>query len=292
MAAPVYNVSGKVALITGAARGIGWETARLLHARGASVALLDLDEDETQAAAERIGSERTLAVTADVTDADAMESAVETVVERFGGLDIAVANAGIAPPTATMRVIDPDAFERCVEIDLLGVWRTVRPALPHVVERRGHIVVVASVYAFFNGVLNASYALSKAGVESLGRSLRVELVPHGASASVAYFGFIDTKMVQDAFEDPVAKKFEDSQPKLFTRRLHPSAAGEAIVDGIERRKARIIAPKWWAAWSSLRGILNPLFDARALKDARVQEAVQEGDREERRAAAKSGLPAP
>jgi NAD(P)-dependent dehydrogenase (short-subunit alcohol dehydrogenase family) len=292
MAAPTYNVSGKVALVTGAARGIGWETARLLHARGASVALLDLDEEATQAAAERIGAERTLAIAADVTDADAMESAVETIVEDFGGLDIAVANAGIAPPTATMRVIDRDAFERTVEIDLLGVWRTVRPALRQIVARRGHIVVVASVYAFFNGVLNASYAMSKAGVESLGRSLRVELVPHGASASVAYFGFIDTKMVQDAFEDPVAKKFEDSQPKLFLRRLPPSAAGEAIVNGIERRKPRIIAPRWWSAWSVLRGIVNPLFDARAERDERVLEAVNEGDREERRAAQHSGLPAP
>ena len=291
-AAPIYSVQGKVALVTGAARGIGWETARLLHARGASVTLLDLDEDAMHAAAERIGSERTLAIAADVTDADAMESAVDTTVEHFGGLDIVVANAGVAPPTATMRVIDPEAFERTVEIDLLGVWRTVRPALPPVVERRGHIVVVASVYAFFNGVLNASYAASKAGVESLGRSLRVELAPRGASASVAYFGFIDTRMVRDAFEDPVAKKFEDSQPKLFTRRLPPSAAGEAIVNGIERRAPRIIAPRWWAAWSVLRGLLNPLFDARAERDARMIEAVTEGDREERAAAPRSGLPAP
>jgi NAD(P)-dependent dehydrogenase (short-subunit alcohol dehydrogenase family) len=282
MADPSYSVRGKVALVTGAERGIGWETARLLHSRGASVALVDLDEDAAGEAAERIaGDGRVIGIGADVTDRDAMESAVEATVEAFGGLDIVVANAGIAPPTATMRVIDEDAFERTVEVDLLGVWRTVRAALPSVVERRGHVVVVASVYAFFNGVLNASYAMSKAGVEQLGRALRVELAPHGASASVAYFGFIDTRMVQDAFADTIARSLEENQPKFMLRRLPPSAAGEAIVDGIERRKPRIIAPKWWAVWSVLRGILNPIFDFRAERDARLQETVREGDNPDR-----------
>jgi NAD(P)-dependent dehydrogenase (short-subunit alcohol dehydrogenase family) len=278
MPAAKFNVSGKVALVTGAERGIGWETARLLHSRGASVALVDLDEEAAKEAAERIaGDGRVIGIGADVTDREAIEAAVQETVEALGGLDIVVANAGVAPPTATMRVIDEDAFERTVEIDLLGVWRTVRAALPPIVERRGHIVVVASVYAFFNGVLNASYAMSKAGVEQLGRALRVELAPHGASASVAYFGYIDTRMVQDAFEDPIAKKLEESQPKWSLRRLPPSAAGEAIVTGIERRAPRIIAPKWWAVWSVLRGVINPLFDARAERDARLQEAVREGD---------------
>src|SRR5205809_7321514 len=120
-----YDVNGKVALVTGAARGIGYETARLLHARGASVALLDLDERETHAAAERIGPERTLGLGVDVTDRGALEDAVATTIESFGGLDIAVANAGIAPPATTMRVIDPDVYERTIEVDLLGVWRMV-----------------------------------------------------------------------------------------------------------------------------------------------------------------------
>jgi NAD(P)-dependent dehydrogenase (short-subunit alcohol dehydrogenase family) len=282
MPAANFSVAGKVALVTGAERGIGWETARLLHSRGASVALVDLDEDAAKEAGERIaGDGRVIGIGADVTDREAIQAAVQETVETFGGLDIVVANAGVAPPTATMRVIDEDAFERTVEIDLLGVWRTVRAALPSIVERRGHVVVVASVYAFFNGVLNASYAMSKAGVEQLGRALRVELAQHGASASVAYFGYIDTRMVQDAFADPIARRLEESQPKWTLRRLPPSAAGEAIVTGIERRAPRIIAPKWWAVWSVLRGIINPLFDARAERDARLQEAVREGDSPDR-----------
>jgi hypothetical protein len=88
-------------------------------------------------------------------------------------------------------------------------------------------------------------------------------------------------MVQDAFADPIARSFEETQPKWMLRRLPPSAAGEAIVTGIERRAPRIIAPKWWAVWSVLRGILNPLFDARAERDARLQEVVREGDSPDR-----------
>ena len=92
-----YDVNGKVALVTGAARGIGYETARLLHARGASVALLDLDERETHAAAERIGPERTLGLGVDVTDRGALEDAVATTIESFGGLD-ALLSAAQMPP--------------------------------------------------------------------------------------------------------------------------------------------------------------------------------------------------
>ncbi|MDX6581084.1 MAG: hypothetical protein QOI10_268 [Solirubrobacterales bacterium] len=241
------------------------------------MALVDLDLEATERSAASIG-ERTLAIAADVTDEAGIEAAVERTVEAFGGLDIAVANAGVAPPPRPMSVVDSDAFERVIEIDLLGVWRTVRPALPQVIERRGHVVVVASVYAFLNGMMATPYAVSKAGVEQLGRALRAELSVHGASASVAYFGFIDTKMVRDAFDDPAAGNLEEMFPKFVSRRLHPSQAGEAIVDGIERRVPRIIRPRWWRAYSVLRGIANPLFDARVERDERFRDAVREGER--------------
>ena len=272
-----YPVADKVALVTGGARGIGFEAAKRLHSRGASVAILDLDLEQARSACEAIGP-RTLAVGADVTDRAALEQAVAEVVERFGGLDIAVANAGIAPPVRPMTVIGSEQFERVIEVDLLGVWRTVSAVLPQVVERRGHVVVVASVYAFMNGVLAAPYAMSKAGVEQLGRSLRGELKIHGASASVAYFGFIDTAMVQDAFEDPVAKQLETMYPEWMLKRLHPSKAGTAIVDGIERRAPRIIRPRWWAVYSVLRGILNPLGDRLMERDERILDAVRLGEK--------------
>jgi NAD(P)-dependent dehydrogenase (short-subunit alcohol dehydrogenase family) len=276
----MYDVRGKVALITGGARGIGFETARQLYERGASVVLVDLVAAEAEAAAARLG-ERALGIAADVTDRDAIAAAVAQTVERFGGLDIAVANAGIAPAAATLRAMDPDVVERVIDVDLLGVWRTVGASLPHVVQRRGHIVVVASVYAFMNGVILAPYAIAKAGVEQLGRALRVELKRHGASASVAYFGFIDTEMVRDGMADPISDTLNDSLPGFARRRLPPSAAGRAIVRGIERRAPRIIRPRWWAVPSVLRGVMNPLLDRYMERDEKLQAGIALGDDEAR-----------
>jgi NAD(P)-dependent dehydrogenase (short-subunit alcohol dehydrogenase family) len=274
--ATTYPASGKVALVTGAARGIGFETARQLHEKGASVAVLDLDREDARRACERIG-ERTLAIDADVTDKKALQLAVAEAVERFGGLDIAVANAGIAPPVRPMTKLGGETFERVVEVDLLGVWRTVDAVLPQIVERRGHVVVVASVYAFVNGVMASPYAAAKAGVEQIGRALRAELRIHGASASTAYFGFIDTDMVRDAFEDPIAKELEEFFPSFMLKRLKPADAGGAIVTGIERRAPRIIAPKWWRAFSVMRGVVNPLLDRRMERDRRVLDAVRDAE---------------
>ena len=229
-----YSLNGKVALVTGAARGIGYETARQMHMRGASVAVLDLDATQAQEAAERIGP-RAIGLAGDVTDEGAMRAAVATVVEKFGGLDVAVANAGIAQKDfATVRGISGEEWERVFEVDLLGVWRTVRAALPEIVKRQGQMVVISSVYAFANGFGNTPYAVAKSGVESLGRALRVELAPHGASATVAYFGWVDTKLVQDAFAQPKAGRVrelvarvaaEAHQPRRGRRRPRPRHRG-------------------------------------------------------------------
>jgi NAD(P)-dependent dehydrogenase (short-subunit alcohol dehydrogenase family) len=275
----VYSVGGKVALVTGAARGIGFETARHLHLRGASVAVVDLDAGQATEAAERIG-ERTIGVGADVTDQGAMMAAVAETVERFGGLDIVVANAGIVQSqVATVRGIGTEEWERVFEVDMLGVWRTVRAALPQIVERRGHVVVTGSIYSFFNGVLNSPYAVAKAGVESLGRSLRAELGPLGASASVAYWGWVDTKMVQDGLSRPHSERLQENTPAWLLRRIQPSEAGAATVRGIEERAPRIFAPRWWRYVSALRGILNPLIDRRLERDPSFRQTLLEVEAE-------------
>jgi NAD(P)-dependent dehydrogenase (short-subunit alcohol dehydrogenase family) len=289
---PEFDLNGKVALVTGAARGIGYETARQLQMRGASVAVLDLDAGEARDAAERIG-ERAIGIGGDVTDEGALRGAVAETVERFGGLDVAVANAGMAQSTmATARAISSEEWERVFEVDMLGVWRTVRAAMPQVVERHGHIVVISSVYAFANGVLNSPYAAAKAGVESLGRSLRVELAPLGASASVAYFGWVDTKLVQDAAEQPRFTRMQERLPAFMRSRIEPDVAGAAVVRGIEERAPRIFAPYWWRIASAFRGILNPLLDRGIERDAPTLEILREVEAEadEQGAAAVSSAP--
>jgi NAD(P)-dependent dehydrogenase (short-subunit alcohol dehydrogenase family) len=276
---PLYDLNGKVALVTGAARGIGYETARQLHMRGASVAVLDLDPEQAREAAERIG-ERAIGIGADVTDHGAMMEAVTEVVERFGGLDVAVANAGIAQSSvATIRGIGAEEWERVFEVDLLGVWRTVRAALPQIVERKGHIVVTGSVYSFANGLFNSPYAVAKAGVESLGRALRAELTPLGASASVAYWGWVDTKLVQDGMARRHSNRIQENVPAWLLKRITPDQAGAATVRGIEERAPRIFAPKWWRYISAMRGLVNPLLDRRMERDAKMIETVRQVETE-------------
>jgi NAD(P)-dependent dehydrogenase (short-subunit alcohol dehydrogenase family) len=120
--------------------------------------------------------------------------------------------------------------------------------------------------------------MSKAAVEQLGRALRAELVQHGASASVAYFGFIDTEMVHRAIdEDPLASEMLSTFPRPLRKRLAPAVAGEAIVRGIERRSPRIIRPRRWIPMSILRGVLGPITDARVERDATAQRLLREID---------------
>jgi NAD(P)-dependent dehydrogenase (short-subunit alcohol dehydrogenase family) len=288
---PAYDLNGKVALITGAARGIGYETARQMHMRGASVTVLDIDAAEAHEAAERIGPQA-IGLATDVTDHSAVMQSVAETVDRFGGLDVVVANAGIAQKQmATVRGIGVEEWERVFEVDMLGVWRTVRAALPQVVERQGHIVVTSSVYAFVNGMLNSPYAVAKSGVESLGRSLRTELTPLGASASVAYFGWVDTKLVQDAVKAN-GDRMQQNLPEFLRKRITPDQAGAAVVRGIEERAPRIFAPKWWRYVSAFRGLINPLLDGRMDSDRRVLATIREVEAEadEQGAAAVSAAP--
>ncbi len=275
---PRYDLAGKVALVTGAARGIGFATARALGKRGASVVVVDLDQAAADRAAAQIHDSKAIGIAADVTDRGALQRAVATTVERFGHLDVVVANAGIASRIATLRATGPESAERVLDVNLMGVFRTVDAALPEIVRTGGHVVVISSIYAFINGVGAIPYAMSKAAVEQLGRALRAELVQHGASASVAYFGFIDTEMVHRAIDqDPLAGQMLTTFPKPLRKRISPDVAGEAIVHGIERRQPRIIRPRRWTAMSILRGIVNPLSDLQLERDARSQALLRELD---------------
>jgi NAD(P)-dependent dehydrogenase (short-subunit alcohol dehydrogenase family) len=273
-----FELTNKVALVTGGARGIGFATAKALIARGASVVIVDLDQAQVERSAGQLHDGRALGLAADVSDRGAMQRAVATAVDRFGALDVVVANAGIASRVATFRAMATESFERVLDVNLMGVWRTVDAALPQVARRRGHIVIVSSIYAFMNGSGAVPYAMSKAAVEQLGRALRVELVQHGASATVAYFGFIDTELVHRAIDgDPQAERLLATLPRTLRKRLAPAVAGEAIARGIERRAPRVIRPRRWAAMSLLRGFVNPLGDAHLERDEKVQTLMREID---------------
>ncbi len=143
-----YEIGGRTVLITGAARGIGAQTAQALHGRGANVALVGLEAQRLEALAAQLG-DRCACFEADVTDPAALERAVAGTVRRFGGLDVAIANAGIHVEGA-LATMDPEKVERVLEVNLLGVWRTDRAVLSHVIERRGYLLNISSLSALVN----------------------------------------------------------------------------------------------------------------------------------------------
>ncbi len=241
--------------------------------------LVDLDREQVEASAEGLG-ERALGLAADVTDQASVEGAIEAAVKRFGKVDVVVANAGIARVGA-IRSIATEDWERVVEVNLFGVWRTVRAGMEQVVANRGQFVIVSSSYAFSNGVLNSAYAAAKAGVEALGRALRAELRPLGASAAVAYFGFIKTEMVRKGFEDPAADRLrKEVVPDFLTRQVPVSEAGGVIIDALERRGPRAIAPTEWKALFYARGLVSPLMDQQFDNDATLMEIILDAERAE------------
>ncbi len=272
-----FEVRGKTAIVTGGARGIGLGCARALAKRGARVVIVDLDQEACNSAATQVSPD-SFGIAADVTDLGSMQQVVAQVAKECGGVDIVIANAGIAQTGVTVRAMSNEVAERVLAVNLHGVYNTAIASLPQIVERRGHIVVTASVYAWVNGVGQAPYAMAKAGVEQLGRALRVELASHGAGASVAYFGFIDTAMVHQALDaDKASDKLTELVPSFLLKRLSPTQAGETVARGIETRKPRIITPRRWAVYSTLRGLVNPLIDSYMVKDAKTQDMVSDLD---------------
>jgi NAD(P)-dependent dehydrogenase (short-subunit alcohol dehydrogenase family) len=259
-----WNLAGRAALITGGGSGIGAELARRLGARGMRLGLIDLDGDALSSVAERVPGAET--VVADVRDAASLRAAVSELAERLGGIDVAVANAGVGVG-GPMRMIGPDSVELTLEINLLGVWRTVHAALPFVLERRGHILLVASGAAFLASPGLGAYGASKAGVEMLGRTLRIELRPHGVTVGVAYFLFLNTPMVTETQESRVVQATKRRAPSFITR-IHPVEPAVArVVGSIEKRSRAVFYPPWLRGVSVARGLLdNPLLD-RALADS-------------------------
>lgn len=278
------NLHGKTVLITGAGSGIGAACAKLFHAQGASVVLVDITPAGITALAGELGEARTLTCVVSVTDSDQLKQVVQDTLKKFGRLDVVFANAGIAcdPPTTVLKM--PEAiFERIIAVNLLGVWRTVRACLPHIVEGKGHILVTASIYAYVNGLGNAPYAMSKAGVEMFGRSLRSELAGTGATAGVLYPGWVTTPISHSAMGGHAiaAALVRIAFPGPFKAPITPEVVAEATIRGVQRRSARIMVPRRWVPIAMLRGIFNPVSDWVIDRHRRIHTLVRELERQKR-----------
>lgn len=255
--------SGKVIAVTGGASGLGLATARELSRRGARVAVIDRDAQAGEAAIAGL-SDAAMAVTADITDAEAMRQAFEQIVARFGALDVVMAGAAISG-WGPVLVSERQAWERTLETNVLGTWRTVHAALPHLIASKGYLLIVSSGMASSPGPAVSAYAASKAALESLGRSLRIELAHHGVAVGVAYYSFLDTPMVDAIEANPAAMRARAAMPAPVRRTYPLGKAVEATVAGIEHRATRIIFPGFLRWGLLLRGFFGPRTDAAALK---------------------------
>ncbi len=272
-----YDINGRTVLITGAARGIGAESARRLHAKGANVALVGLEPERMEAVAAELG-DRARVFEADTTDAGALERAVAGAVRAFGGVDVAIANAGIQMSGA-VATADPRSIERTLEVNLMGVVRTDKAVLPQIIERGGYLLNVASLAAATHAPLMAAYAASKAGVEAFTNSLRLETSVTRARVGCAYFGFIDTDIVRGSYEQPSNSQMRKMLPWFMREPAPLSLAIDAIERGVEKRSGRLWAPRYVGPILALRGVAQPLSELqmRGVGRKDLREAVRLAD---------------
>lgn len=252
------SLAGRRVLITGAARGIGAALAQRLHDRGARVALAGLEPDQLRATADGLGAPFW---DCDVTDRSRVARVVDEAAVELGGLDVVVANAGIA---AQLPLVDgdPTIFEKTLAVNTLGTYYTLREAGRHVAHPGGYAVAVSSLAAAVHVPLMGAYSASKAAVEALGNTLRQELRPSGARVGVAYFAELDTDMTSRGFGTEAAAAFLDGRSLT---RVTPLVKGiDALERGITRR-SRIICAPWYVA---------PILPTRRVAQAVVELATR------------------
>jgi len=248
-------VAGQVVVVTGAARGIGAGLARVLTDRGARVALLGLEPAELAAVSATLPASRSYEV--DVTDGAALAEVARQVVAHFGRVDVVIANAGIGDGGPLLST-EAAAYDRIIEVNLLGSVRTVRAFLPSLVASRGYVLQVASLAALVPAPMMSAYCASKSGVEAFAHALRVEVRHHGVRVGVAYLSWTDTDMVRNADAKAGLGELRARLPWVFGKTYPLGPAVARLADGVEGRRAHVYGQGWIRLVPAVRGMLPAL----------------------------------
>ena len=262
MARAVPSMAGQVVLLTGAGSGIGAAAAQELKARGALPILVDIDRHMIEPLAQTLGDD-TLCVVADVTDMAACEAAVQAALRRHGRIDVVWANAGVAA-FGQLAHIDPIAWKRVIDVNVIGVFNTVRAALPHVMAQQGFIAVTASSSSFAHPPALSAYAASKAAVEAMCNAWRIELAAHDVGVGAIHAAWVRTPLVTEGALHPGFVRLRQTMPRQMNVEVDAAQAARIMVDGIARRERRIWVPGWvrWLHW--LRALLHTPMGEREL----------------------------
>ena len=256
------NLNGRVVFITGAASGIGAATALEVVAMGGTPVLVDCDAEPLAQIASCCGPE-TLHWVADVTDLQAMQEVVEKTISKAGHIDIVFANAGVAA-FGPVAYIDPVAWKRCLEVNVFGVFNTIRAALPSVMAQKGYVLINASSSSFAHPPVMSAYAASKSAVEAMGNSLRIEMAAHAVGVGVVHAGWVRTPLVTEGALHPGFVRLRATMPGPLNSETSPEETARIIVQGMLQRKRRIWVPGWLKILFALRALLHLPFAEREL----------------------------
>jgi NAD(P)-dependent dehydrogenase (short-subunit alcohol dehydrogenase family) len=224
------SFANQVVLITGAASGIGRQLARTLADEGAAIAAVDLQDNSLKTLEAELAGKPFAAATADVTDRVALQAAVSLLASRLGPIDLLIASAGVGLETAALDFRAED-FETVVRVNLIGVANAVAAVLPGMLSRQsGHLVALSSLASFRGLPDMAGYCASKAGLNALMDSLRVELEPHGIAVTTVCPGWVRT---------PMTAKLNLAIPNM----LEVEEAVRRMLAGIRRRRPLVTFPR-------------------------------------------------
>ena len=260
------SLHNRTVVVTGAARGVGELLARRLADRGARLALVGLEPERLRRLSEELPTD-SAHWHADVTDEAAMARVAREVTERFGGVDVVVANAGVATGGPFLHA-DDTAWRRVIEVNLLGSVTTARAFLPALLDSRGYLLQVASLAAVTPAPLMSAYCTAKSGVEAFAHVLRAELAHQGVKVGVAYLSWTDTDMVRGADQDEVLRDLRRRLPWPTNRTYPLPPAVDRIVAGIERRSAHVYGQWWLRGMQAVRGYLPGLIALGARRELR------------------------
>jgi NAD(P)-dependent dehydrogenase (short-subunit alcohol dehydrogenase family) len=247
------GISGQVVLVTGAARGIGAETARRLAQQGARLSLVGLEPQRLEALARELG-EGHVWFECDVTDQAALDRAFAGTAAALGGVDVVIANSGIAN-NGTVAVNPPDALARTIEVNLIGVVRTASAAIPHLEKRKGHLLFISSASAIAAMPGLAAYAASKIGVEHFANALRLELLHRDVTVGVALPCWIDTDLVRDTRDDlPTFRTLLGELPFPFRGTTSLATCADALARAATDRRRKVFIPWTLAPFAFFRSM--------------------------------------
>ncbi|MFE9461913.1 SDR family oxidoreductase [Streptomyces californicus] len=255
-------LEGRVAVVTGAARGVGEALARSLSEAGMRVALLGREWATLREAAEALPGP-SLCVECDVTDRAALADAARDVAAGLGPASVVVANAGIAVSGPFDRTA-ADLWQRVIDVNLTGSADTARAFLPQLTATRGYFLQIASTAAFGAAPMMSAYCASKAGAESFALALRGEVEPDGVQVGIAYLHWTGTDMLTGIDDHPVLEALRRNQPRPARRVHSPAQVARWLTHGITRRAPQIYAPPWLRWCQPLR----PLFPTLVARAAR------------------------